>query len=254
MADTRNLLNLKLFNQKFNEPENKELELDEGKTIAQVYARLENCISVLSDLKKRKSYIYYGGIAGQLGLQQTDLELNSIWEDDLLQHIHPDDMEKKMRLELQFFRLLNAVSPQERTSYEAVTRLRFVRPDGKTVLLKHRLMYISSTVQGSIRLALCLYHGIIDHPDLRSPDALILNSQTGIVIDLNREKFRDVLSGREKELLQLIGYGLKSKEISQKMNISINTVNRHRQNIFQKLDAKNAIEACRIAEVSGLLK
>jgi DNA-binding CsgD family transcriptional regulator len=254
MKDSRNLLNVKLLSQKFNDPEKLELELEEGMMIAQIYARMENCISVLSDLQRRRSYIYYGTIADQLGLGQMDPELNSIWEDDLLQHIHPQDMEKKIRLELQFFQLLNAVLPQERRYFEAITKLRLNVPDGNIVFLKHRLIYLSSTAEGGIRLALCLYHRIFEHPDLGSPDALIINSQTGVVTDLNREKFSGILSEREKEVLQLIGYGLKGKEISGRLDISINTVNRHRQNIFQKLNATNAIEACRIAEAAGLLK
>lgn len=254
MNSTRNLLNIKLFSQEFNDPAKPVLDLEEGKLIAQMYARMENCISVLSDLKKRKSYIYYGAIAAQLGLEKTDPEVDSIWEDNLLQLINPEDMEKKIRLELQFFQLLNAISPEERTYFEAVTRLRLVRANGNIVSLRHRLIYISSTAEGSISLALCLYHRIFDHPDLGCPDALIINSQNGTVIDLNREKFGDILSEREKEILQMIGYGLKSREISKKLAISINTVNRHRQNIFQKLNATNAIEACRIAEATGLLK
>ena len=35
------------------------------------------------------------------------------------------------------------------------------------------------------------------------------------------------------------------KEISEKLNISVHTVNRHRQNIFEKLQVDNMIEAIR---------
>jgi DNA-binding NarL/FixJ family response regulator len=39
-----------------------------------------------------------------------------------------------------------------------------------------------------------------------------------------------------------------SKEIASDLSISINTVNRHRQNILEKLHVDNSIEACRIAK------
>ena len=39
--------------------------------------------------------------------------------------------------------------------------------------------------------------------------------------------------------------GMFSKEISEKLNISIHTVNRHRQNILEKLQVDNMIEAIR---------
>jgi DNA-binding NarL/FixJ family response regulator len=58
----------------------------------------------------------------------------------------------------------------------------------------------------------------------------------------------DILSNREVEILRLIEKGLKSKEIASELFISINTVNRHRQNILKKLQASNSIEACRIAK------
>ena len=41
------------------------------KTIALGYAVTENAISVLSDLKYNKSYIYYGGMAELLGISYS---------------------------------------------------------------------------------------------------------------------------------------------------------------------------------------
>ena len=47
----------------------------------------------------------------------------------------------------------------------------------------------------------------------------------------------------EREVLALAKEGMFSKEISEKLNISIHTVNRHRQNILEKLQVDNIIEA-----------
>ena len=52
----------------------------------------------------------------------------------------------------------------------------------------------------------------------------------------------------ELEILRLIEAGNMSKEIASKLFISINTVNRHRQNILMKLQASNSVEACRVAK------
>jgi DNA-binding NarL/FixJ family response regulator len=120
-------------------------------------------------------------------------------------------------------------------------------------LIKHRLLYVGSSEDGSIWLALCLYNIIYDHPDFNIPQGVILNIKTGKIIDSNQQRFSDILSLREKEILQLIKHGRRSKEIADKLGLSINTVNRHRQNIFQKLNVTNAMEACRIAETTGLL-
>jgi len=51
------------------------------------------------------------------------------------------------------------------------------------------------------------------------------------------------LSQREMEILRLIAMGLSSKEISDKLIISANTVKSHRRNILQKLNVKNMMLA-----------
>ena len=67
------------------------------------------------------------------------------------------------------------------------------------------------------------------------------------------EEHRNILSEREKEILRCIRKGLSSKEIAAALYISVNTVNRHRQNILEKLSVGNSIEACRAAELMKLL-
>lgn len=67
------------------------------------------------------------------------------------------------------------------------------------------------------------------------------------------EEHRNILSEREKEILRCIRKGLSSKEIAAALYISVNTVNRHRQNILEKLSVSNSIEACRAAELMKLL-
>jgi DNA-binding CsgD family transcriptional regulator len=47
-------------------------------------------------------------------------------------------------------------------------------------------------------------------------------------------KIGSVLSRRELEIIKLIALGLSSKEIAQKIFLSVNTVNTHRKNITKK--------------------
>ena len=62
-----------------------------------------------------------------------------------------------------------------------------------------------------------------------------------------------MLTGRETEILKLISAGLISKQIADKLYISVNTVNTHRQLILEKLNAENAIEAIKFAKKLGIL-
>lgn len=247
----RDLLDIKLLSQSFETTLNPDLQLENGKLIARMYTKLENGISVLSDLKARKSYISYGSIAEQLGLQAKETEIQSIWEDELLNRVHTEDLQKKYRLEFQFFQLLNSIDITERVDYGVITRLRVRNKEGKYILLKHRLLYIGNSEDGSIWLALCLYNIIPDHPEFDVPRGVIINNKSGKIIEYIPHDFAEILSPREKEVLQLIKHGRRSKEIADKLSLSINTVNRHRQNIFQKLNVTNALEACRIAENTG---
>ncbi len=253
MENIRKLLDNKLLSQSFAPEADLNSQLENAKLIAHLYSRLENCISVLSDMKARRSYIYYGAAAERLGLQKRETEINSIWEDELLSRVHAEDLQKKYRLEFQFFQLLNSVEVAERPDYRVITKLRTRNSEGKQLLLEHRLLYISSSADGSAWLALCLYHIIYDHPEFEVPRGVILNTRTGAIIDPEERSFNEMLSAREKEILQLIKLGRRSKEIAEKLSLSIHTVNRHRQNIFQKLNVTNALEACRVADGMGVL-
>ncbi|WP_161964533.1 response regulator transcription factor [Mucilaginibacter endophyticus] len=252
MENIRKLLDIKLLSQPFSAIQ-ADLQLNDGKLIAQLYTRLENCISVLSDMKARKSYIYYSPIAEQLNLDTEEKEINSIWEDKLLSQVHKEDLQKKYQLEFQFFQLLSSVDSAERVNYGVITRLRFKSTRGINLILQHRLLYISSSADGSVWLALCLYNVMYDHPGFAIPEGVIINSQTGKIIDPDRHGAAEILSSREKAVLQLIKQGYRSKDIAGNLSLSIHTVNRHRQNIFQKLNVTNAMEACRVAEAIGLV-
>jgi DNA-binding NarL/FixJ family response regulator len=64
----------------------------------------------------------------------------------------------------------------------------------------------------------------------------------------------DVLTPRELEVLKLIAEANTSKEIADKLFISIKTVERHRQNILDKLGMRDRVELTRYAIRRGLIQ
>ena len=64
----------------------------------------------------------------------------------------------------------------------------------------------------------------------------------------------DVLTPREVEVLKLIAEAYTSKEIADKLFISIKTVDRHRQNILEKLGMRDRVELTRYAIRRGLIQ
>ena len=68
-----------------------------------------------------------------------------------------------------------------------------------------------------------------------------------------KEQF-DVLTPREVEVLKLIAEAHTSKEIAEALFISIKTVDRHRQNILDKLGMRDRVELTRYAIRRGLIQ
>ena len=56
-----------------------------------------------------------------------------------------------------------------------------------------------------------------------------------------------LLTGREREVLQLISEGKTNKEIARILVLSVNTVESHRKHVMEKLDLHNTAEIVRFA-------
>lgn len=61
----------------------------------------------------------------------------------------------------------------------------------------------------------------------------------------------ELVSPREKEVINLIAEGLTTKEIAEKLFLSKHTIESHRQNILLKLDLKNSAELVKYAIKRG---
>ncbi len=61
-------------------------------------------------------------------------------------------------------------------------------------------------------------------------------------------------TGREMEVLKLVGQGLTNREIAQQLDIAENTVKNHLRNILQKLHFENRVQAAAYAIRHGLVE
>ena len=66
--------------------------------------------------------------------------------------------------------------------------------------------------------------------------------------------FRDPLTPRERQVLQLIAEGNSSKQVASILNISINTAETHRNRILEKLDIHQTAGLVRYAIRRGLIR
>jgi DNA-binding NarL/FixJ family response regulator len=88
------------------------------------------------------------------------------------------------------------------------------------------------------------------------PQRRLINLKTGKLHLFNNEgegNSDTLLTKRETEVLELIVQCLDSQHISEKLSISINTVNNHRQNILYKTRMKNTIQALLFAKRVGII-
>ena len=63
----------------------------------------------------------------------------------------------------------------------------------------------------------------------------------------------ELLTAREREILQLVGEGYTAEEVSDKLSISIRTVEKHRSNLMKKLEVRNHADMIRFALQRGLI-
>jgi DNA-binding NarL/FixJ family response regulator len=95
---------------------------------------------------------------------------------------------------------------------------------------------------------------VLDHADLDLISSIfekIFRKQNRREIEFKTEP--DVLSKREKEILQLIAQGYSNKEIAEQLFLSVKTIETHRRSIYRKLGLKNRVQATSYAIHHGLV-
>lgn len=220
------------------------------------YAVIEHAVAVLSDLEANKSYICVGNFGSYLGLSTiTEPQIiDSVWEEEIYNKIHPDDILQRHLMELRFFRFLKNKSVKDRLKYSTSCKIRALNPEGSYQYITHRTLYLKCKPNGDLWLALCLYNFAEDQSEQPVFRGKIINNETGQIFYLGRdEEAAPLLSPRETEILICVAQGLLSKEIAGQLAISLNTVNRHRQNILSKLNVNNSLEAVKVATALKLI-
>ena len=162
-------------------------------------------------------------------------------EIDIEKLVHPDDWEVVRRIDKKVWEFLNTLPEEEKLTYKYIYELR-VLERGKYVRMIYQMRILAFKEDNFLAM------GIIDIAPEQSANTSvrfqIKNCLTDEIVPFAIESAADtLLTPREREILALAKEGMFSKEISEKLNISIHTVNRHRQNILETLQVDNMIEA-----------
>lgn len=68
-----------------------------------------------------------------------------------------------------------------------------------------------------------------------------------------QQSFRDVLTPREREVIQLLAEGKTTKEVATTLNLSVKTAETHRTNLMRKLDLHSVVELTLYAVRNGIV-
>lgn len=212
-----------------------------------------NSASFIFDLFKRE-YIYASSNFSEI----LGVDLRTLINDEGLQItdiiLHPDDNLLFEQTQHDLYTFLFSLPINERMEYKHIYSFRALNAQNEYIRFVSQQQVLELDKSGNIWLVL----GIIDLASVQNPnqgfECSIINYKTGKRLAVSSFSSNTInLTKREKEVLELIKEGFLSKEISDKLSISINTVNIHRQNILQKTNTNNSFEAIKFAEKMGLI-
>lgn len=171
--------------------------------------------------------------------------------------VHPADFIHNMKLGIELIKLTFQVPISERKDYKLVLDYRVQNHKGAYVRIIEQQQALELDKNGNVWLALSTVDFSPDQDLNAGPKSRLYNFKTGQIISSPVIKLdsdeEGILSKREKEILKLVKGGMPSKEIAEKLFISVHTVNTHRQRILEKLNVYNSLEAIRYASDLGLM-
>lgn len=227
--------------------------LDKQLALIRAMAQLSSSGVTVYDLQKqthvyvsRNFYQLYGYELGDMG--------PCIPNDLFDRKIHPDDRQALARNGYEAMKFMMAQPAHTRKQFKMIVEYRIMSDHQTAIRVSEQHQVLELDASGNIWLSL----GVIDispNQALTDVKSQVINFHTGELIALvNNDISGGIkLTTREKEILGMIGTGKLSKEISALLDISVHTVNTHRQRILEKLQADNAIEALQSAKMIGLI-
>lgn len=214
---------------------------------------------IITDASADKCYISGGTLTRLIGINEAGtstyfITANTSDEDDIYQRMHPVDLVEKRMLEYEFFKFIDSLPPDDKTHHKATCIIRLKDCQGKYISIFNSTRIMRTSPAGKIWLILCTYSLPSSQEPINGIQPKIIDERTGIYTDICLSgKRKHILTEREKQILSLIREGYASKNIACELDISIHTVNRHRQNILEKLSVGNSLEAVKAAMDMKLL-
>lgn len=139
-------------------------------------------------------------------------------------------------------------------NHKLINEYRILNAQNQYIRLVEQHQILELDKKGQVWLLMSIVDISPNQETFEGINSQFFNFRTGQIIPLEpAQKAQIELTKREVEILKLVKGGFLSKEISNRLSISVHTVNTHRQRLLEKLGANNSIEAIMFASKLGLL-
>jgi DNA-binding CsgD family transcriptional regulator len=234
-------------------------EIPDYKTIENSIALLERMSEVenssiaVFDLYKKEFVTIRSKYKEQVSIDQNEVQTHGLAY--YISLMHPDDSSIVLDTYKKVFAFSFNLPVEERKDYKTIFNFR-LGYQGKYFHFIQQIVTLELTRRGKIWLGLSLSDMLPENEKFDKVHRKVVNLRNGkqyLFDDDDMESNWQRLSTRELEVLGLVSIGLISKQIADKLFISVNTVNNHRQKILEKLRASNTNEAVTYARNLGLI-
>lgn len=172
--------------------------------------------------------------------------------------VHPDDLPNIWKFFKIYWQHVNLIPSIERAKYKFTFDYRIIKPCGEEARILEQVIIFQQDLVGNITHILGTFTDITGWKKSGEQLATLSSTIDDKVILLKPEgnksqKSQAILSRREIEIVKLLAQGYSSKCIADKLNISFNTVNTHRQHIIKKTNTRNTGELVQFAAGVGMI-
>ncbi len=174
-----------------------------------------------------------------------------------ISRIHPEDLKiYSSEIFKEFINKSNSISKEDLPFCRFSLSLRYQRKDGVCIKTLQQFVVLESTKEGFPVITMGIMSDITAFVNSDNVVFSILKCKEGETSTLftseNKMRTIDTISMREQEVLVGIMNGMTSKALSEKLFLSLHTVNAHRRNLLKKTNSKNTIELIEFAIKHGI--
>lgn len=223
---------------------------NEKRAVIQLFSQMsQSCIFTVDVFKARYDFAS-DSFSTIFGYNPILIKTIKRQGDMLEERIHPDDRAQIVEYQIEHGQFIYSLPAEARNDYQQIFQYRMLNAKDQYINVVSRTQVIEKDRNGKAWIVMGVMEISPDQIPVERVKRTVINVKSGkIFIPVLTDQ---QLTNREKEILLLIRQGFLSKEIAEKLSISIHTVNNHRKNILAKLNADNVIEAINVAGDCGI--